>query len=77
MLILDITDAACSDIVNTDLSGYLYLIMFGMFLIGIPGATQLTVGMSYIDDSVPVNSSPLYRGKGPSSSFIVLRPICI
>ena len=37
--------------------------MSGSFLCGISASSILTVGVSFIDDSLPVASSPLYIGK--------------
>ena len=36
--------------------------MAGHFMNGVSGSTLMTVGMSYIDDSIPSDSSPLYTG---------------
>lgn len=49
---------------NSDpgLSKYLFLLMAGHFLNGVSGSTLMTVGMSYIDDSISSESSPLYTG---------------
>lgn len=56
-------DQICSDDdSNSELPNYLFLLMAGHFLNGVSGSTLLTVGISYIDDSIPSKSSPLYSG---------------
>ena len=45
------------------MSVFWYVLMSGSFLCGISASTILTVGISYIDDSLPVTSSPLYTGE--------------
>ena len=52
----------CADPVDSGLSVYLYLLMFGNFLCGFSGSMILTVGVSFIDDSLPATTSPLYIG---------------
>ena len=50
----------CADPVDSGLS--VYLLMFGNFLCGFSGSMILTVGVSFIDDSLPATTSPLYIG---------------
>ncbi|KAK3598165.1 hypothetical protein CHS0354_008840 [Potamilus streckersoni] len=63
---------------DSALQAYLYVLILGQFLHGLGGTTLYTVGVSYIDDSVPAESSALYIGVmyafatlGPALGYII------
>ncbi|KAL3892416.1 hypothetical protein ACJMK2_004626 [Sinanodonta woodiana] len=63
---------------DSTLQAYLYVLILGQFLHGLGGTTLYTVGVSYIDDSVPAESSALYIGVmyafatlGPALGYII------
>ncbi|XP_052777045.1 solute carrier organic anion transporter family member 4C1-like [Mya arenaria] len=63
---------------NDALSNFLVLFVLGQLLHGIGGSTLITVGYSFIDDSVPAASSPMYisiiglcQMLGPMIGFLV------
>ena len=68
--IFSLSETTCSDPMDSDVSVFWYVLMSGSFLCGISASTILTVGISYIDDSLPVTSSPLYTGELAINLFV-------
>ena len=47
---------------DSNLQGYLYVLMLGQILHGFGGQTLYGLGIIFLDANVPTRSSPVYQG---------------
>lgn len=64
----------CGVMVEKWLSSYRHIFVLGQFLHGVGASPLYTLGITYLDESVPVKMSSMYLG---AHCFTFLRILCL
>lgn len=64
----------CGVMVEKWLSSYRHIFVLGQFLHGVGASPLYTLGITYLDESVPVKMSSMYLG---AHCFTFLRVLCL